>query len=211
MSETGSTTSQNAWSGYKPRLRAMISFWISVVPPKIDGTRLSRQSSRSWRRVADSFSGRSKAGLHLVDASRGVRAARSGRRSPSRGSSGRVAAPRAAAWLRRRHRTSGPDIPAVDADIDSGDLIAAQLPQVLAMHDASDGSQVRSCSREPPRGDQYLGLGEDAHDDSMGTCGRSMTTAAARPSSAGGSPPNSSPFRRALRIPLPSRPTARGC
>jgi hypothetical protein len=30
---------------------------------------------------------------------------------------------------------------------------------------------VWSCSREPPRGDQCLGRGQDAHDDSMGTCG----------------------------------------
>ena len=37
------------------------------------------------------------------------------------------------------------------------------------MHDASDGSQVGSCSREPPRGNQYLGRGQDAHHDSMGT------------------------------------------
>ena len=63
------------------------------------------------------------------------------------------------------------DIPAVDADVDSGELIAAQLPQVLVMHDASYGSQVRSCSREPPRGNQDLGRGQDAHHDSMGTCG----------------------------------------
>lgn len=63
------------------------------------------------------------------------------------------------------------DIPAVDADVDSGQLIAAQLPQVVGMHDASYGNQVRSRSREPPRGDQYLGPGEDAHHDSMGTCG----------------------------------------
>ncbi len=63
------------------------------------------------------------------------------------------------------------DIPAVGADVDSGELIAAQLPQVLLMHDPSDGSQVRSCSREPPRGDQYFGRGKDAHHDSMGTCG----------------------------------------
>ena len=33
--------------------RAMISFWISVVPPKIDCTWLSRQSSQSWRRAVD--------------------------------------------------------------------------------------------------------------------------------------------------------------
>jgi len=63
------------------------------------------------------------------------------------------------------------DIPAVDADVGSGELIAAQLPQVLVMHDASDGSQVGSCSREPPRGNQYLSWGQDAHHTSMGTCG----------------------------------------
>jgi hypothetical protein len=28
---------------------------------------------------------------------------------------------------------------------------------------------VRSRSREPPRGDQYLGRGQDTHHDSMGT------------------------------------------
>ena len=39
------------------------------------------------------------------------------------------------------------------------------------MHDASDGSQVRSCSGEPSRGNQDLSRGEDAHHDSMGTCG----------------------------------------
>ena len=63
------------------------------------------------------------------------------------------------------------DIPAVDLDVNSGQLIAAQPPQVLVMHDASDGSQVRPCSREPPRGNQYLGRGQDAHHDSMGTYG----------------------------------------
>jgi hypothetical protein len=51
------------------------------------------------------------------------------------------------------------DIPAIDADVDAGELIAAQLPQVLLMHDPSDGSQVRSCSREMPRGNQHLGRG----------------------------------------------------
>ena len=63
------------------------------------------------------------------------------------------------------------DIPAVDADVDCGELIAAQLPQVLMMHDASDGSQVRSCSGEPPCGNQDLGRGQEAHHDSMGTGG----------------------------------------
>ena len=46
------------------------------------------------------------------------------------------------------------DIPAVDTNVDSGELIAAQLPQVLVMHDASDGSEVWSCSRQPSRSDQ---------------------------------------------------------
>ena len=63
------------------------------------------------------------------------------------------------------------DIPAATADVETGELSAAQLPQVLVMHDASDGSQVRSCSREPPRGDQCLGRSQDAHHDSMGTGG----------------------------------------
>jgi len=56
------------------------------------------------------------------------------------------------------------------------------------MHDASDGSQVRSRSREPPRSDQDLGWGEDAHHDSIEHMWRTMTTAAARPSSAGREP-----------------------
>ena len=63
------------------------------------------------------------------------------------------------------------EIPAAGADVDSGELSAAQLPQVLVMHDASDGRQVRSCSDEPPRGNQDLGWGQDAHHNSMGTCG----------------------------------------
>ena len=63
------------------------------------------------------------------------------------------------------------NIPAIDADIDTGELIAAQPPQVLVMHDASDSSQMGSCSREPPRGNQYPGRGQDAHHDSMSTRG----------------------------------------
>ncbi len=38
---------------------------------------------------------------------------------------------------------AAPDIPAIDTDVDSGELIAAQLPQIFAMHDPSHGSQVR--------------------------------------------------------------------
>ena len=47
--------------------------------------------------------------------------------------------------------TTGAGIPAV-AGVDSGELIGAPPPQVLLMHDASDGSQVRSCPLEPSRG-----------------------------------------------------------
>jgi hypothetical protein len=63
------------------------------------------------------------------------------------------------------------DIPAIDADVHSGELIAAQPPQVLVVHDASDRNQVGPCSREPLRGNQDLGPGQDAHHNSMGTRG----------------------------------------
>jgi hypothetical protein len=63
------------------------------------------------------------------------------------------------------------DVPAVDADLGPRELVAAAPPQVLVMHDAGHGSQVGSCSREPPRGNQDLSRGEDAHHDSMGACG----------------------------------------
>jgi len=43
------------------------------------------------------------------------------------------------------------DVPAIYTDVDSGELMAAQLPQVLGMHDAGHGSQARSCAGEPPR------------------------------------------------------------
>jgi hypothetical protein len=52
-----------------------------------------------------------------------------------------------------------------------GELVAAEPPQVVVMHDAGHGGQVGSCSGEPPRGDQDLGRGEGAHHDSMGACG----------------------------------------
>jgi hypothetical protein len=63
------------------------------------------------------------------------------------------------------------NIPAAGADVDSGELIAAQLPQVLVMHDVGDGSQMGSCSRELPRDNQDLSRGQDIHHHSMGTCG----------------------------------------
>jgi hypothetical protein len=149
----------------------MISFMISVVPPKIDWTRLSRQSSQSCRRTAGLCSRRSSsrflwsarvtafARCELCgDHAPGDRLAASQLPEPRRGPDDH-AEPAAA------------DIPAINADVNAGELIAAQLPQILAMHDASDGSQVRSCSREPPRGNQYLGRGQHAHHDSMNTSG----------------------------------------
>ena len=51
----------------------MISFMISVAPPKIDCTRLSRKSSQSCRSRGLMLPP-VKAGLPLVSASRGVRA-----------------------------------------------------------------------------------------------------------------------------------------
>ena len=54
---------------------------------------------------------------------------------------------------------------ALDTDLGSGELLAAQLLQVLGLHEASHGRQVRSYSREPPHGDQDLGRGQDAHHD----------------------------------------------
>ena len=149
----------------------MISVWISVVPPTIDWTRLSPQSSQSWRRAADWCSRRS-------------RRVPSGQRGPRRSPGAIWAAITRHGIVSPRAQLPGPrrgpdddaepaaaDIPAVDTDVDSGELIAAQLPQVLVMHDASDGSQVGSCSREPPRGNQYLSWGQDAHHNSMGTGG----------------------------------------
>jgi hypothetical protein len=38
------------------------------------------------------------------------------------------------------------DVPAADTDLGSGELLAAQLPEILLSHNAGDGSQMRSCS-----------------------------------------------------------------
>ena len=149
---------------------AMIVFMISEVPPKIDWTRLSRQSQH-------------RAGEHRTRCSAGQGRATSGQREPrrSRGASlGGDHAPGdrlAASQLPESRRgpddhaePAAADIPAIDADVDSGELIAAQLPQILAMHDPGHGSQVRSRSRQPPRGNQDLGRGQHAHHTSMSTC-----------------------------------------
>jgi hypothetical protein len=134
----------------------MISFWISVVPPKLDWTRLSRQSS-TFAAESSGLVPAGQGGLHPVSASRGVRPVRSGRRSPARD---RLAAPQLPGPRRAPDDHAEPaaaDIPAAGADVDSGQLTAAQLPQVLVMHDAGDGRQMGPCSREPPRGNQDPG------------------------------------------------------
>ena len=147
----------------------MISVWISVVPPTIDWTRLSPPELTI---VAES------SGLVLPPVTAGsigsARAAAFARRDlgGDHAPGDRLAAAQLPGPRRGPDDHAEPaaaDIPAIKADVDS-ELIAAQLPQVLVMHDAADASQVRSCSREPPRGDQYLGQGQDAHHDSMGTC-----------------------------------------
>ena len=85
------------------------------------------------------------------------------------GSSGRVVAPRSAAWPDDHAEPVAADIPAVNIDIDPGELIATQLPQNFVMHDASHSSQVGTRSGQPPRCNQDLGRGQDAHHHSMGT------------------------------------------
>ena len=136
--------------------RAMIVFMISDVPPKIDWTRLSSQSSRSRRGAADWCSLRS-------------RRAPSGQREPrrSRGAIWEaitrrgIVSPRGSSPVRGVVPTTTPNqrlrISQPSMRTSTPELIAAQLPQVLLMHDADHGSQVRSCSREPPRGYQDLG------------------------------------------------------
>jgi hypothetical protein len=135
----------------------------TVKPPELTTT------SKSMGLVLNSHA--SRAGLHLISVSRGVRVVRSGRRSPARGSSRRAAVPKAAAWPDDYAEPAAADVPAFEADIDSGKFITAELPQILMMHDASNGHHVGSCSRESPRRDQYFGRGENAHHDSMSTCG----------------------------------------
>jgi hypothetical protein len=94
----------------------MISFMISVVPPETDWTRLSRKGPALRRRALDQGSaGQGRAG--------------SGPREPRRGPD-------------HHAEPAAPDIPAIDAGVDPGELIAAQLPQVLAMHDPAGVSTL---------------------------------------------------------------------
>jgi hypothetical protein len=111
-----------------------------------------------------------KATLSLISAHRGVRAVRSGRRYPPWDRLTAPQLPEPRRGLDDHAEPAAADIPALNADVDSGELIAAQLPQLLVMHDPSDGSQIGPCSRKPPRRYQYLGRSQDAHHDSMGTC-----------------------------------------
>jgi hypothetical protein len=150
----------------------MISFWISVVPPKIDWTRPSPgqalgthnrgggrglgvpvcQSGRIWSARAAAFACCDKSG----DPAPWDRLAALQLPGPGRGPDD-------------DSEPAATDVPAVDADVESGELIAAQLPQVLVMHDGGEDSQMGLWSGEPSRGNQDLGPGEDAHHDSMGT------------------------------------------
>jgi hypothetical protein len=43
------------------------------------------------------------------------------------------------------------DIPAAGEDVGSGEFLMPQLPKVLVMRDASDGSQMGSCSVGSPK------------------------------------------------------------
>jgi len=75
----------------------MISFMISVVPPKIDWARLNHQRSQMVPEIRGLMLPPVKVGLHLVSASGHDRAVRAGRRSPARGSYRRAANPPPAA------------------------------------------------------------------------------------------------------------------
>jgi hypothetical protein len=129
---------------------------ISVVPPKIDRTLLSRAKAGAFIRSARAaaFARCDLGGDHAP----GDRLAATQLPEPRRGPDDH--AEPAAAY-----------IPAVHANVNSGELIAAQLPQMLLMHDPSNSNQVGPGSREPPRGNQYLSRGKHAHHDSMGMCG----------------------------------------
>lgn len=68
---------------------------------------------------------------------------RSGRRSGAVGLFGRAATPQPRRGPDDDAEPAIANVPASDADVNPGELIAAQLPQVLVMHDAGRGSQVR--------------------------------------------------------------------
>jgi len=173
----------------------VISFMISVVPPKIGWTRLSRRDGeqRTGAPVG-------RGGLQLIRASRGVRVGRAG--MPSRAWD-RLAAPQPPEPGRGRDDHAEPaaaDIPAVDADVDTGELIAAQLPQVLG--DARSQPRQPGAAALPRAGARQsgprpgLGRSPPQHEHAR----RPMAISMARPSSAGrGSPPIGSVCMSAAR------------
>jgi hypothetical protein len=98
----------------------MISFMISVVPPKIDWTRLS-QSSPSRRRAANQRSA-GWAGLHLVRAGRGVCVGELGCHHPPGDCLAASQPPEPGRGPDDDAEPAAADIPALDADLDSGEL-----------------------------------------------------------------------------------------
>ena len=126
----------------------MISFMISVVPPKID--RLDGKSHRTHDRGGDSADWYSCPSRRALSWS--ARAAAfawcdlGGDHSPW----DRLAAlqlPEPRRGPDDHTEPAAADIPAPGADVDTSERIAAKLPQVLLMHDASPGSRVRPCCR----------------------------------------------------------------
>ena len=173
----------------------MISVWISVPPKRRDAA--EPQNSQPRRKAAHwclRWSRRVPSGRREPRRSPGAIWAaitRQGIVSPRRNSPSRGVAP--TTTPNQRPRMSQPSMRTSTIE-----LIAAQLPQILGMHDASEGSQVRSCSREPPGGNQTPGPGRSPRQH--GHMRRSMTTATARPSPTGGvARQGSDPHRRALR------------
>ena len=160
----------------------MISFWIPVVPPKLDYmaepelTIVAESSGLVFWPVKAGSIGSARAAAFARcelggDHPPGDRLAAAQLPGPRRGPDDH-AEPAAA------------DIPAAGADVDAGEPIAAQLPQILAMHDARDSRQMGSCSRGPPRGNQDLSRGQDDHHPLTGCrlrhaagCETSVTTA----------------------------------
>ena len=105
----------------------MIS-WISVVPPKIGWTWLSRQGSQSWRRAGGLMLLPIKAGsTWSARAAAFARCDLGGDHAPW----DRLAAVQLPGPGRGTDDDAEPaatNVPAIDADVDSGELIAAQLP-----------------------------------------------------------------------------------
>jgi len=98
----------------------MISFVISVVPPKTDWTGLSRQSSQSCRRTADSSSRRSRPGsIWSARAAAFAGCDLGGDHAPrNRLAASQLPEPRRGPDDYAEPATA--DIPAIDADVDSG-------------------------------------------------------------------------------------------